>query len=369
MLPFYQNKKVLITGHTGFKGSWLTEILLAAGAQVIAVSSAPRIAKNLYSILKLKDRVKEYHIDIRDLEAIKQVVADEQPEIVFHLAAQAIVRTSYDNPIGTFTINTMGTANVLEAVRCTESVKSAVMITTDKVYDNKEWIYPYREIDPLGGHDPYSSSKAAADIIAQSYIKSFFTGVKGVGIARAGNVIGGGDWAPFRLIPDIAESILSKKEVLSLRSPHAIRPWQHVLEPLHGYLMLGQKLYEDDNFSGAWNFGPSERDTKTVEEVVKISIDVLHSGSYEIAADADKKHEATTLALDCTKSQRLLGWSQKMSIRQALELTLNWYDAYYNDKGDLLELTRQQINEFYTTPISDDVQQVYTEVPVSRNLT
>ncbi|MFA5997319.1 MAG: CDP-glucose 4,6-dehydratase [Candidatus Paceibacterota bacterium] len=354
MNEFYKNKKVLITGHTGFKGAWLTQILLNWGAEVVGISLKPNTTPSLFEVLNQEKNIKNYFVDIRDIDALKKFFKDEQPEIVFHLAAQAIVRTSYDDPIDTISTNVMGTANFLEATRETKSVKSAVVITTDKVYDNKEWHHAYRENDPLGGYDPYSSSKAAADIISSSYIQSFFNpkdfGGKHatlVAITRAGNVIGGGDWAEYRLIPDIIRAVYHEGKDVIIRNPESIRPWQHVLEPLAGYLELGQGLYEGrTDLSGAWNFGPNNESFHNVKSLVEGSKEILGKGGYQIIPDISK-HEASLLKLDINKAIALLDWAPKLNFQETLNLTFDWYKNYYDNKEDVVEFTNKQINNFF----------------------
>ncbi|MFA5934666.1 MAG: CDP-glucose 4,6-dehydratase [Candidatus Paceibacterota bacterium] len=354
MYKFYENKKILITGHTGFKGSWLTQILLNFKADIIGVSFMPEKSPNLFEALGLKDKVKNYFIDIRNYEDLKAVLAKEKPEIVFHLAAQAIVRDSYDDPLKTISTNVLGTANLLQAVKEVGGVKSLVIITTDKVYENKESQEPYKEHDSLGGYDPYSASKAAADIITNSYTQSFFN-VKDfkikhntlVSIARAGNVIGGGDWADHRLIPDIIRSIYDKNEEIVSRNPQAIRPWQHVLEPLSGYLMLAEKLYNGRiEISGAWNFGPKNESFVTVEKLINDSIKILGKGLHKTKPD-DSKHEANILKLDITKAENILGWKPQLNFADTLELTFNWYKNYYDKNEDSVEFTNKQIDIFF----------------------
>jgi CDP-glucose 4,6-dehydratase len=355
MKGFYKNKKVLITGHTGFKGAWLTQILLNWGANVVGMSLAPNTEPNFFTILDLEKKTKNYFSDIRDLEATKKIFADEKPEIVFHLAAQPIVRTSYDDPLGTFSTNVMGTANVLEVCKETSSVTSVVIITTDKVYENKEWHYAYRENDPLGGHDPYSSSKAAADIVANSYIQSFFNpsdfGTKHhalVAIARAGNVIGGGDWAEYRLIPDVIKAVYHTDTHVEIRNPESIRPWQHVLEPLSGYLMLAQELYnKKKELSGAWNFGPNNDSFVSVRVLAEGAKEILGKGEYKINPDTTK-HEATLLKLDINKAIALLGWKPTLTFKETLDLTFTWYKVYYEKTEDIVEYTNKQINSFFS---------------------
>ncbi len=356
-VSFYRGKKVLITGDTGFKGSWLTEILLAYGADVTGMALSPSASEpNLFTILKLESRIKHFSVDIRNLQEVQSVFNDVQPEIVFHLAAQAIVRESYIDPLQTYTTNIIGTSNILEAVRHIATVKSVVIITTDKVYENKEWIYPYRENDALGGYDPYSASKAAADIVTSSYIQSFFNpkdfGTKHntlVAIARAGNVIGGGDWAAHRLIPDIMRSVLKHESDVVIRSPHAVRPWEHVLEPLSGYLLLGQQLFLGHKaISTSWNFGPETEGFVTVEKVVKDTLAILGKGNLVVEPD-DTRHEATLLKLDISKAKAYLGWYPSLGYKDTIDMTVQWYKLYYEGKVDMLEYTQSQIKTFFNS--------------------
>lgn len=353
MREFFKDKKILITGHTGFKGSWLTQILLNWDADITGVSLLPDTKPNLFEILNIEAEVRNHFVDIRDLERIREVFTKEKPEIVFHLAAQPIVRDSYDDPIKTYTTNVIGTANVLQAIKEVGCVKSVVVITTDKVYENKEWVYPYREVDALGGYDPYSASKASADIVTNSYIQSFFNindyGSKHktlVSIARAGNVIGGGDWGNYRLVPDIVRSIYEKDGNIIIRSPKAIRPWEHVLEPLSGYLLLAKRLYGGEkNISGAWNFGPNDESFVCVEELVSQAIKIIGKGKMDIQADSSK-HEANILKLDTNKTRSLLGWKPKFTFAENTDATFRWYKNYY-EKGDAVKFTRDQITAFF----------------------
>ncbi len=356
MQNFYQGKKILITGHTGFKGSWLAKILLNWGADVVGISLPPSTTPNLFEALNLpKEITKNYYFDIRSIDKVKQVVELEKPEIVFHLAAQAIVRDGYDDPFGTHTTNILGTINIMQAITEINSVKAVVIITTDKVYENKEWLYPYREVDALGGYDPYSASKAAADIVTNSYIKSFFNpntfGERHntlVAIARAGNVIGGGDWAKDRLVPDMVKAIFEKREDVVIRNPRAIRPWQHVLEPLRGYLMLGQKLYQGEKeISGAWNFGPNEDGFVHVEHLVKTGIEILGQGRYQIAEEVSLKHEANLLKLDINKAGNLLNWRPKWKLEEGLTATFEWYRLFYANDNLINNFTNKQIREYF----------------------
>ncbi|MGA3291869.1 MAG: CDP-glucose 4,6-dehydratase [Candidatus Microgenomates bacterium] len=347
---FFKGKKVLITGHTGFKGAWLAEVLTLWGAKVIGVSLEPYTEPNLYTVLKLGEKVNNYFADITDQRRLADIFAKEQPEIVFHLAAQAIVKISYEDPLRTFRANVIGSANVLQTIRETKSVKTGVMITSDKVYENKEWVHPYREIDRLGGHDPYSASKAAADIIDQSFIKSFFTEETDpfVGITRAGNVIGGGDWSPYRIIPDVVRAIYEKGEAVVIRNPQSIRPWQFVLEPLSGYLLLAKKLFEGDrSLITTWNFGPHQGNFVTVSELVEAGVKILDKGSYKVVPDKSF-HESTFLKLDISKAHDLLGWSPKLDIKETLGYTYDWYKNYYEHLKSPTEFTDKQITEYFS---------------------
>ncbi len=347
---FYKGKKVLVTGHTGFKGGWLAEVLSLWGAKVTGVSLEPNTDPNLFTVLKLGEKVNNYFADIRDQKRLRDIFAKESPEIVFHLAAQAIVKVSYEDPLRTYEANVIGSANILQTIRETKSVRAAAMITSDKVYENKEWVHPYREIDRLGGHDPYSASKAAADIIDQSFIKSFFTeeGDPFVGIARAGNVIGGGDWSPYRIVPDVVRAIYEKSEAVVVRNPGSIRPWQFVLEPLSGYLLLAKKLFEGDrSLATTWNFGPNSGNFVPVSELVETGVKILDKGSYKVVPDKSF-HESTFLKLDISKAQDLLGWRPKLNIEQTLKYTYEWYKNYYEHIGSIIDFTDKQIEEFFS---------------------
>lgn len=350
---FYKGKRIIITGHTGFKGAWLSQILTNFGAKVSGYALKSDTQPSLFRILKLEKEIKHCIGDIRDYKKLKKVFVSNKPEIVLHLAAQPLVRDSYDDPLYTFETNIISTANVLQAVKETNKTKAAVMITTDKVYENKEWVYSYREIDRLGGYDPYSSSKAAAEIVIDSYIKSFFNpklyNIKHqtlVASARAGNVIGGGDWQKDRLVPDIIRAIFEKNEKVIIRSPEAVRPWQHVLEPLSGYLLLAKQLYlGKKEFSGPWNFGPEDESFITVKELIEKIIKIAGRGSYSIKKELDK-HEAGLLKLDNNKAKSILGWQPVFDIDEALKLTVVWYKGFY-DKKDVKRITNDQIVHFF----------------------
>ncbi len=350
---FYKNKKVLITGHTGFKGSWLTQILLNWKAKILGIALKPNTNPSLFKILKLEKQISNYYCDIRNFKKISEIIKKEKPEIVFHLAAQPLVRDSYDDPLYTFETNIIGTANLLQTIKEIKTIKSAVIITTDKVYENIESDRFFKETNKLGGYDPYSASKAAAEIIISSYLKSFFNlndyqkkHQTLIASARAGNVIGGGDWQKDRLVPDIIKAVFEKQEKVIIRNPQAIRPWQYVLEPLSGYLLLAKKLYEGKkDFSGAWNFGPNNKNYLAVEELVKTTLELLGQGTYEIQKDFTK-HEAQLLKLDSEKAKKLLNWQAKLDIKTILKLACDWYQAFYNGQ-DIVKLTNQQINNFF----------------------
>jgi CDP-glucose 4,6-dehydratase len=341
-LEFYRDKKVLVTGNTGFKGSWLVKILQKFRADVIGYALPPNTSPNLYSLLN-HDSQENHLQDIRDYPALLSVFEKEQPEIVFHLAAQPLVRDSYDDPLCTYSTNIMGTANVLEAARRTNSVKSCVIVTTDKVYrtgQEKE----FSETDPLGGFEPYSTSKACSELITKSYNLAFFDGSsKNAASARAGNAIGGGDWAKDRLIPNLVRAVFDEGKPLVLRYPDAFRPWQHVLDPLFGYLALGQKLYDDPSFASAWNFAPDPANHMTVRQISDLSFKILGKGTYSVKEP--DKHETAVLKLDASKAKKLLGWKPLLGIPEALKWTLGWYADYYSGK-DAETLTTNQIEQY-----------------------
>jgi len=344
----YRHKKVLITGHTGFKGAWMTFLLKEMGADVCGFSLAPATTPNHFDLLDLENNIKHIEGDIRDLDALSKAIQDFQPEFVFHLAAQALVKESYDNPVSTFDTNIMGSVNLLEAVRKCNSVRSLVYITSDKCYENIEWIWGYRENDQLGGRDPYSASKGAAEIVFSAYARSFFSQRTNFGAAttRAGNVIGGGDWAANRIIPDCIRAIQSGAPI-KLRNPNATRPWQHVLEPINGYLALGAKLYTDpETFKGSWNFGPSTSQIRTVEEVANSIVQCIGKGVVEIESSDQKQHEANLLQLNCDKAHQLLDWSPLWGVEKTLDMTAEWYKVFMKE-GDVIALTKRQLNDYY----------------------
>lgn len=346
MIPsFWQGKRVFVTGHTGFKGSWLSLWLHDLGAQVKGYALAPPTTPSLFHLCRLDTLIASEIANIDDYNALEKSLCAYEPDIVLHLAAQALVRESYLNPLETYMTNVMGTAHVLEAVRKSASVKSIVCITTDKCYDNKEWVWAYRENEPMGGYDPYSSSKACSELVIAAYRNSFFNISKiGLASARAGNVIGGGDFSKDRLIPDFINAIL-KDQAIQLRYPNAVRPWQHVLESLHGYLLLAEKLWhEPGTYSEAWNFGPYTTDTKTTSNIVDTLIEKFKRGSWQ-QDPGNHPHEAHYLKLDIAKAETNLGWHPVLTIHEALTLIHAWYQAWIH-KEDMLQFTLNQIHAF-----------------------
>ena len=348
---FWKGKKVFITGHTGFKGSWLSILLNYLGAEISGYALDPPTEPSLYKLCHIDDFIDSHIGDIRDLPELKQSLKRANPEIVIHMAAQSLVRYSYQNPVDTYEINVMGTINLLEAVRNTQSVKVLVNVTTDKCYENKEWLWGYREDEPLGGYDPYSSSKACSEIVTSAYRRSFFSEknktVTAIASARAGNVIGGGDWAADRLIPDFIRAIHKNEKVL-IRNPQAIRPWQHVLEPLSGYLTLVEKLHKYGvRYSGAWNFGPDDGDSKPVKWVIEKLCNYWgKDASYEILKSTEL-HEANFLKLDCSKAKALLDWHPHWNLERALESIIDFTKAW-QDNEDLRKVCIRQIEEYLT---------------------
>jgi CDP-glucose 4,6-dehydratase len=322
---FWQGKQVLLTGHTGFKGAWMALWLSKMGAKLTGVSLPPNSTPNLFTLANIEQMTNSHFADIRDADAVSNIVKKAQPEIVLHLAAQALVRPGYNDPLGTFATNIMGTANVLNAVRGVDSVKAIVAVTTDKVYKNLETGRAYEEDDQLGGYDPYSAGKAASEIVISSYRDSYLT-EQGVAIAsaRAGNVIGGGDWSEDRLIPDAVRAWDSDLP-LEIRRPNAIRPWQHVLEPLNGYLVLAEKLYTDLFFSGAYNFGPKTDEAATVKTVIELANQAYGRGSVLWGDGTDGPHEANLLSLEISKARELLGISPRWNLTETIKLTMGWY--------------------------------------------
>jgi CDP-glucose 4,6-dehydratase len=345
---FFNDKSVLVTGHTGFKGSWLCLYLNILGAKVYGYALDPPTSPSLYNEAMLNEMVKSYVGDVRNFTYLSEIVHAVQPEIVIHMAAQPLVRESYKNPIDTYATNVMGTVHLLQACRDVKSLKAIVNVTTDKCYENKEWHWGYRENEPIGGYDPYSNSKACSELVTSAFRDSFFNPRMysehsvAIASARAGNVIGGGDWADDRLIPDFIRAISSNKNLM-IRSPYAIRPWQHVMEPLSGYLLLAKKLFcEGENYSGAWNFGPDDNDAKSVEWIVD-SICKFWGGHAAYTIDTNPQpHEANYLKLDYSKAKSELGWTPMWSINDSLESIVKWNKSYMS--GDnMREITQNQI--------------------------
>lgn len=347
---FWKGKRVFITGHTGFKGSWLVMMLKDAGAVLAGYSREIPTTPSVFETCRVAELVEVDHRgDIADHAKFKSALQSFKPEILFHMAAQPLVRLSYRDPFDTYQTNVMGTLSVLMAANECESLKTIVNITTDKCYENKEWHWGYRETDPVGGHDPYSSSKACAEILSASMRDSFLSkSGKRMATARAGNVIGGGDWAEDRIIPDFFRAY-QEKEKLSIRSPHAIRPWQHVMEPLDGYMTLAEKMHLDEKFVGAWNFGPEEKDCRNVDFITSTLSRLVpdHQG-IEVVGNTNQPHEATFLKLDCSKSKALLKWHPKFDVEKALQFTAEWYRAQFKAE-DLRAKSLEQIHAYLDT--------------------
>ncbi|HKI60920.1 MAG TPA: CDP-glucose 4,6-dehydratase [Mariprofundaceae bacterium] len=350
----YRGKRVLLTGHTGFKGSWLALWLAELGAEVHGYALAPATQPSLFEVAGVEGLLASHRIaDVRDHATLRRCLQEEQPEIVFHLAAQPLVRLSYREPRETYETNVMGAVNLLEAVRQCDSVRVCQMITSDKCYENHEWVYAYRENDPMGGFDPYSNSKGCSELVVSAFRQSFFhpdrIGEHGVSLAsaRAGNVIGGGDWAEDRIIPDCARA-LSKDETIQVRSPHAIRPWQHVLEPLSGYLWLAAKQWQTPGeFEGGWNFGPTGAGNVDVRRIVELAVEAWGEGQWHAPEmPHDRLHEASFLKLDITKASSLLAWGPVCSVPQAVADTIKWYKAFHDTDGAMSEFTLKQIQEY-----------------------
>lgn len=349
----YKGKKIFLTGHTGFKGSWMLKTLSLLGADVKGYALAPQTKDDLFHLIDSNTICTSVIADLRDKKRLEEEIVDFQPDFVFHLAAQPLVRLSYDIPAETFEVNVIGTANVLDGVRLLEKPCAVVLITTDKVYHNNEWIYPYRENDRLGGYDPYSASKACAELLIDSYRNSFFNintyqiHQKAIAVARAGNVIGGGDWSNDRLIPDIARALAQEIPVV-IRNPNSVRPWQHVLEPIMGYLLLGSHLAIDPiPFSQAYNFGPHLSDALSVEEMLKLAIASWGKGEYIVKKTEGQPHEAGLLKLDISKVISQLKWQPKMNAEIAVSLTMDWYSEFAKNKNNIAEYTTSQINAFW----------------------
>jgi CDP-glucose 4,6-dehydratase len=349
---FWKGRRVFLSGHTGFKGGWLALWLADMGAEVHGYALPPPTSPGFFDVVGVADRMASNTIaDLRDADALTRAVQAASPEVVFHLAAQPLVRYSYAEPVETYAVNVMGTVNLLEAVRRTPGVKAIVNVTTDKCYENREWIWPYRENEPLGGYDPYSSSKACSELVTAAYRRSFLDSA-GVGLAsaRAGNVIGGGDWAADRLVPDFLRAI-DAGQPLVIRSPDAVRPWQHVLEPLAGYLLLAERLLESGaGFAEAWNFGPDEADARPVRWIVERLCGCCPGARWQ-CDQAPQPHEAHTLRLDSSKAKAMLGWRPRWSLAQALEKTLEWHQAWRAGR-DMADESLRQIGLYLASEIS-----------------
>ncbi len=342
---FWEGRRVFLTGHTGFKGSWLALWLVEMGAEVTGFA-LPAEDVSLFNQAGIANLVTHIEGDIRDLDAVDAAMAACDPQVVFHLAAQPIVRTSYDDPVGTYATNVQGTVHVLDACRRAASLDAIVCVTSDKCYENREWIWPYRESDPMGGHDPYSSSKGAAEIAIASYRRSFFEGEGAPLLAsvRAGNVIGGGDWAVDRLIPDIVRAMVAGERV-QIRSPHAVRPWQHVLEALGGYLLIAQRLAKGErDYADGWNFGPADSDTQPVGRIVEKMINEWGEGGFDLD-DGPKPHEANLLRLDCSKARAKLGWQPALGLAETIRWIVAWHRSVA-DGGDARAITSEQLTQY-----------------------
>lgn len=346
---FWKGRSVLVTGHTGFKGSWLCHWLVGLGARVSGYALSPPTSPSLFELLRLDERLSSHIGDVRDLEALAEAVRVAEPEIIIHMAAQSLVLESYDDPAGTYATNVLGTVHLFEAIRRLDSVRAVVNVTSDKCYENREWAWGYRENEPMGGHDPYSCSKGAAELVTASYRRSFFAD-SGVNLAsaRAGNVIGGGDWADNRLVPDLVRGLMAG-ETIVIRNPGAIRPWQHVLEPLSGYLLLAQRLHgpEGARFAEGWNFGPYESDVRSVEWIADSLCKAWGEGAgWRLeTTEGAVPHEAHYLKLDCSKARSELDWRPRLDLQSALEWIVQWTRSYAAG-ADMIEFTNGQIEQY-----------------------
>lgn len=349
---FWKDKRVFLTGHTGFKGGWLALWLSMMGAKVTGYALAPNTSPNFFDATKLKEDLEQSYIaDIRDLEKLQKAISEAKPDVVIHMAAQPLVRYSYVNPVETYATNVMGTVHVLESIRSVPSVRAAVIVTTDKCYENQEWVWGYRENEPMGGYDPYSNSKGCAELVTSAYRQSFFPPELyekhnvAIASARAGNVIGGGDWSEDRLIPDAIKAFEANQTLL-IRNPLATRPWQHVLEPLSGYLVLAQALYQRGvKFNGAWNFGPRDEDARSVQEVISLLINSWSAPAKWSQDASDQPHEANLLKLDCSKANQLLKWQAQWGLEQAIEKICEWQSAF-GKQANMKVLSQDQIRAY-----------------------
>ena len=345
-LSFYKGKRVLVTGHTGFKGAWMCRVLVDAGAILTGYSLEAPTQPNLFALAGVEDNMTSIIGDVRDLAHLMEVFDQAQPELVLHLAAQPIVRTSYEQPVYTYETNVLGTVNILECVRTHPCVKSFLNVTTDKVYENKEWAWGYRENEPLDGYDPYSNSKSCSELVTHSYKSSFFQdGRTAISTARAGNVIGGGDFARDRIIPDCVRAAADKQPII-VRNPYSTRPYQHVLEPVMAYLMIAQKQYEDPSFAGWYNVGPDDCDCVTTGELTTLFCRAWGDGmTWENRSEANAPHEANFLKLDCSKIKTTFGWKPRWHMQEAIQKTVEWSKVWM-DGGDVPAVMRKQIREF-----------------------
>ena len=344
-MSFYKGKRVLLTGHTGFKGSWMSRVLVNAGADLTGYSMDPPTNPNLFSLCGVENQMNSVIGDIRDLEHLKKVFEEARPEIVIHMAAQPIVRDSYKNPVYTYETNVMGTVNVLECIRLSDSVRSFVNVTTDKVYKNNEWAWGYRENEPLDGYDPYSNSKSCSELVTHSYKSSFFEdGRVAISTSRAGNVIGGGDFANDRIIPDCVRAAEAKKDMI-VRNPHSTRPYQHVLEPVMAYLMIAAKQYEDGSYADYYNVGPDDLDCITTGDIVDLFCAKWGEGMKWINQYDDGPHEANFLKLDCSKLKTVFHWSPRWNVSEAIDKVVEWTKVYF-DHGDIPAVMDKQITEY-----------------------
>jgi len=340
----WRGRRVLVTGHTGFKGGWLSLWLHQLGAEVTGLALPPPTDPSYFEQTRLAELINHVEGDIRDAAVVEAAVRDCQPEVVFHLAAQPLVRYSYDNPVETYATNVLGTVHVLDSCRRAPSVRAIVAVTSDKCYENLEWVWPYRETDPMGGHDPYSSSKGAAELVISAYRRSFFETGARLASVRAGNVTGGGDWALDRLIPDIIRAMLAGERPL-IRNPNSVRPWQHVMEALGGYLLIAERLLDgQDEFASAWNFGPSEEDARPVGWIVERMLELWGTSGWD-RPDAPQPHEATLLRLDCSKARSALGWRPRFSLDQALDMIVGWHKGVAAG-DDARELSLSQLRAY-----------------------
>ncbi|WP_296876981.1 CDP-glucose 4,6-dehydratase [Thomasclavelia sp.] len=351
MREFYKNKKVLITGHTGFKGSWMSFLLHQLGANVTGIALEPNTVPSLFNILDLESKIDSRIVDIRNLKKMKELFNEINPEIVIHMAAQPLVINSYKDPVYTYDVNVMGTVNICECIRTSKSAKSFVNVTTDKVYQNNEWCYGYRENDRLNGYDPYSNSKSCSELVTDSYTNSFFNSLNvAVSRCRAGNVIGGGDFNENRIIPDCVK-YTANKEFIKVRNPNSTRPYQHVLEPVTFYLYLAMLQYQDKKYAGCYNIGPNESDCITTGEIVDLFCNTWNENARWEAAQYNGPHEANFLKLDCSLAKTKLHWHPIWSVKDAVERTVEWSKAYYENKN-IEEITVKQINEYLRETLS-----------------